>query len=326
MACVIQGRSIPQAPSSPPSSPPQRGPSPSPLLMGPPTPQAARSGSQSPVQSPQVHSPAPPCTEGRGPGAALTMAEQTECAAGLPSSIAARVHEQSAAGIDTVEIERQSLTTSAGDQTHTSSTHPIPAQNSCEASGSAISAANEGKYAISCPQSPPSSPSVVPAEAHCSSDSSSALQSAAAEVAAHRRRQLDAVGVIPGGRAAFGAKLPSHEVSQGGSAPAAGEQQHQQAARSARPLLPELARPAAPDWARPRGRGPSSSGSFASGPGSAAAIFLRRLQTRPGPTALDGRRVPAAARRMEVRALPGAMLECYDSLWHGGSSIVASQS
>lgn len=151
---------------------------------------------------------------------------------------------------------------------------------------------------------------------------SSLIQIAAAEAARQRRCQLDAVGVIPGGRAAFGAKLPSH---------AAPRRQQQGGPRAVRTALPELARPAAPNWARPRPRGQPGPGSGGGSSQAAAALTQRGLQARlrgqssPG-GAPDGRRAPAASRRMDSRAPSGAMLECYDSLWHGSAGIVASQS
>lgn len=226
--------------------------------------------------------------------------------------------------MDTEHCKVHNTTAAAGHTADISSLQTVLARDSEEESGSTAGLADEERDEGSCSQPPLGSLGVVPVETRCSSELLSSLQSTAAEVAVQRRRQLDAVGVIPGGRAAFGAKLPYHEVPQASSRSAAAG--GQQAARSAKAALPELARPAAPDWARPRGRGPSSLGGGASGPGAAAAMLLRRLQARPGPAALDGRRAPAAARRMEVRALPGAMLECYDSLWHGSSGIVASQS
>ena len=223
-----------------------------------------------------------------------------------------------------MRFETHSPDIDSGCQADLSRTETALAQDTVEAS---CSTADEGTDESSRPHSP-LGPTTVMVEAGNSTDLPSPFESVAAEVAAQRRRQLDAVGVIPGGRAAFGAKLPSHEAAQASSraTAAGGQQQQQQAARTARAALPELARPAAPDWARPRGRGPGSLGGGPSGPGTAAAMLLRRLQARPGPAALDGRRVPVPARRMEVRALPGAMLECYDSLWHGSSGIVASQS
>ena len=324
MACMIQGRSMPQAPPSPPRSPQQWEPSHSPQLLGNPSPQAARSGSESPAQSPALHFPAPPCTEGGEVGDGITRAEQSECTAALPCPIAAGERDGVAAGMETEHFQMHSSIATAGDPADMSRSQNALARDSEEASGSTAGLADEGTEEVSRTQSPLGFPSVVPAETHYNSELLSSFQSTAAEVAAQRRRQLDAVGVIPGGRAAFGAKLPSHGAPQAssGSAAAGG----QQAAKSAKVALPELARPAAPDWARPRGRGLGSLGGGASGPGVAAAMLLRRLQARPGPAALDGRRAPAAARRMEVRALPGAMLECYDSLWHGSSGIVASQS
>ena len=228
-----------------------------------------------------------------------------------------------------MHIETHSSTATEGDQINSSRTQAASVQDGQEALGSTAGLATEERYEMSRPQSPVdpnSSVPIEPVEMAYSSHLPSSLQSAAAEVAAHRRRQLDAVGVIPGGRAAFGAKLPSHEVPLESSRSAAAGRRRHQAARRASAVLPELARPAAPDWARPRGHGSGSLGAGASSPGTVAAMLLRRLQVRPGPAALDGRRVPAAARRMEVRALPGAMLDCYDSLWHGSSGIVASQS
>ena len=154
----------------------------------------------------------------------------------------------------------------------------------------------------------------------------SSIKTTALDTAAQRRRQLDKVGVIPGGRAAFGAKLPCHKSTAGSASSGIGSSngQQQKAARLAASALPELVRPAAPNWARPQGRGSGSSGSGASGTGAAAAMLP--LWPRPGPAALDRRRGQRAARRLEVRALPAAMLECYDTLWHGNSGIVASQS
>ena len=256
------------------------------------------------------------------------MAEQGKLTADLPCPSAAAADEESAAGNGTVHCETHSPSATEGDRLDSSRTQAGLDQDGQEAMGCTAGLTNIKRDEVSCPHSLLGSLSdapSVPVEMGCSPDLPSSLQSAAAEVAAQRRRQLDAVGVIPGGRAAFGAKLPTHEVSlESSRCAAAGRQQQHAAGRRA--ALPELARPAAPDWARPRGRTLGSLSAGASGPGTAAAVFLRRLQAHPGPAALDGRRVPAAARRMEVRALPGAMLECYDSLWHGSSGIVASQS
>ena len=157
------------------------------------------------------------------------------------------------------------------------------------------------------------------------------LHIAAEELARQRRRQLDAVGVIPGGRAAFGAKLPADDTASASRSTATAGRQLQQQEAAERPApaaLPELARPAPPDWARPRGRWPGSSDSGSSGGSGrsgAPAALLQRLQARPGATP-EGRRASAPARRAEARALAGTMLECYDFLWHGSSCVVASQS
>ena len=314
---------MPQAPCSPQQSPSRWQASQSAQAMGPPSLPAARSGSEPPAQSPGLHSPAPPCTEGGMAGEGITGAEQKESPAAWPSHNAAEGSEHSPAGMITEHFETHSSTAKTCDQADLNRKQTILAQNTAEGSGST---ADEATDESSLPHSPLGPPTVMPIEAGENSELPSSVQRVAAEVAAQRRRQLDAVGVIPGGRAAFGAKLPSHEVVQASSGARAAGGQQQQDARSARAALPELARPAAPEWARPRGRGSGSLGGGGSGPGTAAAMLLRRLQARPGPAALEGRRAPVPARRMEVRALPGAMLESYDSLWHGSSGIVASQS
>ena len=316
---------MPQAPCSARQSSPGLQPSQSAQAMATPSLQAARSGSKPLALSPRQHSPAPPCTEGGEVGVGITAAEQRECPAGLPSPSAAEGTEDSTTDMGTEHFKTSTSDVDTGDQADFSTPQSASAQAEEDASGSTAGHADEATDESSCPRSP-FGPAVMPVKTGCDSELPSSFQSAAAEVAAQRRRQLDAVGVIPGGRAAFGAKLPSHEAAQASSRATAAGGQQQQAAKSTRAALPELARPAAPDWARPRGRGSGSLGGGASGPGTAAAMLLRRLQARPGPAALDGRRAPVPARRMEVRALPGAMLECYDSLWHGSSGIVASQS
>ncbi len=108
------------------------------------------------------------------------------------------------------------------------------------------------------------------------------------------QRSLDEVGVIPGGRAAFGAPAPAQRPQAGAERPAAA--------------------------AAGIGRAPGGT-SVRPLPQLHAQTAARRA------AASDARLFPRLVlRRLEARAMPGNMLDCFDRLWHGGSSVVASQS
>ena len=338
MACVIQGRSMPQAQPSPTLSPlrsPQRAlRSRSAPGRAPPVLQAARSGGRSPAQSPALPSPALSCTEKAHLKAVANDAEQSVCCgemAALGAAAAAAAEEEAATDADTGPINTDCL---GAQQAGGGGDAIVGQEMSVQTADEALSRHASGEYAypnetLSCQCL---SDGTDEAESGCSVQSSSLVQTAAAEIARQRRSQLDAVGVIPGGRAAFGAKLPTYgSCTAGDCAGAAGRQAQQevQAERPVRAAMPELARPAAPDWARQRKRGVGGAGSGgASGLAPVAAKLLQRLQARPASAAQsEGRRAaPAAARGMEVWALAGSALERYDSLWHGSSGIMASQS
>lgn len=323
MACVIQGRSVPRSPAQSPMSPKQGPQSPSLQLAGQSTPQAARSGNQSRAQSPAPPCLAPPCTEGVGPATGLTARQQDGSGDVVPPN-AASTHQAGAPSASRDAIKTEGVATQKYGQDEVDSRESAPPQGKEEAQSgkTSLEAQKDDEDCLlqaflkAAPEE-----STVPTLLHI----------AAEELARQRRRQLDAVGVIPGGRAAFGAKLPADDTASASRSTATAVRQLRQREAAERPApvaLPELARPAAPHWARPRGRWPGSSGSgSSSGSGGAAApaALLRRLQARPGATP-DGRRAPAPARRAETRALAGTMLECYESLWHGGSCVVASQS
>jgi len=343
MAGRIQGRSMPQAQRSSPQRPFMGLPNPSSQLMGTPTLPAARSASQSRTQSPALdYLGLPRIEEGASEKAGLVI-KQNESSVDMLSQDGAEAAQASAPGVKTEHSTDKGLRVGADAQDGISSKQSTKALDKEEAASRAADDLESERNDISHHQPLLIMSSAAAAETSCSSEEPLACHTAAAETvftpdlplikttaldtAAQRRRQLDKVGVIPGGRAAFGAKLPCHRSASGGASSniAASNGQRQKATRLAPPALPELVRPAAPNWARPHGRGSGSSGSGASGAGAAAAMLP--LWTRPGPAALDRRRGPRAARRLEVRALPAAMLECYDSLWHGNSAgIVASQS
>lgn len=324
MACVIQGRRAPHSPIQSPLSPKQGPQSPSLQLAGQSTPQAARSGNQSRAQSPAPPCLAPPCTEGVGPGIGLTARQQNESGA-RDTPNAASTHQAGAQSTSRDAIKTEGMATQESGHDEVSSRESAPPQGKEEAQSGETSHEEQKD----------DEDSLVQAFMEAAPEGfavPSLLHIAAEELARQRRRQLDAVGVIPGGRAAFGAKLPADDTASASRSTAtAGRQLQQQQEAAERPApaaLPELARPAPPDWARPRGRWPGSSGSGSSGGSGrsgAPAALLRRLQARPGATP-EGRRASAPARRAEARALAGTMLECYDFLWHGSSCVVASQS
>ena len=324
---------MPQAQPSPALSPlqsPQRAlRSPSAPGREPPVLQAAKSGSQSPAQSPALPSPALSCTEKAHLKAVVNDTEQSvscgEMAAlGAAAAAAAAAEEEAEdTSADTGPVITDCLGAQqaggGGDAWHGHETSPREADR-------ALSRHTSGEYAkpnetLSCQRL---SDGTDEAETGCSVQPSSLVQTAAAEIARQRRSQLDAVGVIPGGRAAFGAKLPAYgSCTAGGCAGASGRQVQQeiQAERPVRAAMPELARPAAPDWARQRKRGTGGAGGGAPGQAPAASKLLQRLLARPaGAAQSEGRR------RLKVWALAGSPLECYDSLWHGSSGIMASQS
>ena len=331
MACVIQGRSMPQAQPSPELSPPR---SPQRALRSRSVPgrvrpvlQAARSGSRSPAQNPALPSPALSCTEKAHLKAVVPDTEQFVCygeMAALGAAAAAAAEEEAEdTSADTGPVITDCLGAQqaggGGAAWHGHETRSREADR-------ALSRHASGEYAN--PDDTLSrqrlSDGTDEAETGCSVQPPSLVQTAAAEIARQRRSQLDAVGVIPGGRAAFGAKLPTYgSCTAGGCAGASGRQVQQevQADRPVRAAMPELARPAAPDWARQRKRGTGGAGGGAPGQAPAASKLLQRLLARPaGAAQSEGRR------RLEVWALAGSPLECYDSLWHGSSGIMASQS
>ena len=295
--------------------------------------QAARSGSRSPAQSPTLPSPALSCTEKAHLKAIVNGAEQSVSSgemAALGAAAAAEAEEDAATRAETEPLITNCLSTQ---EAGGGGNARFGQELSLQTAGEALSRHASGEYAqpnetLSCQCLSDGTDEAI---SGCSVQPPSLVQAAAAETARQRRSQLDAVGVIPGGRAAFGAKLPTYgSCTAGGCAGAAGRQAQQdvQAERPVRAAMPELARPAAPDWARQRKRGAGGAGGGASGLAPAAAKLLQRLQARPaGAAQSEGRRAaPAAARGREVWALAGSALERYDSLWHGSSGIMASQS
>lgn len=131
-----------------------------------------------------------------------------------------------------------------------------------------------------------------------------------------RQRSLDAVGVIPGGRAAFGAPPPARPAAPG---------------RLALVQPPRVAEGRGAIGAPAAAGGGRSAAAAAAAPGLCGGISPR---LRAQQMAAARRSAAAEWRpflrptmwRMETRLVPGDMLDSYDRLWHGGAGVVASQS
>lgn len=162
----------------------------------------------------------------------------------------------------------------------------------------------------------------------------------AAEV---RQRSLDESGVIPGGRAAFGAPAPALQprpATPGRGAAAAAPLPRAADCRGAVPggraafgaPLPTAGAAATPASGWRMGGAERPTGAAAAigrAPGGSLVRLLPQLhaQTAARRTApADSRAFPRLVlRRLEAGAMPGDMLDCFDRLWHG-SSVVESQS
>ncbi|KAK9903964.1 hypothetical protein WJX75_001474 [Coccomyxa subellipsoidea] len=165
----------------------------------------------------------------------------------------------------------------------------------------------------------------------------------AAELAEVRQRSLDESGVIPGGRAAFGAPAPALQprpAAPGRGTAAAAPLPRAADGRGAVPggraafgaPLPTAgaAATSASGW-RPGGaeRPTGAAAAIGRAPGGSPVRLLPQLHAQ---TAVR-RMAPADSRafqrlvlrRLEAGAMPGDMLDCFDRLWHG-SSVVESQS
>ncbi|BDA45882.1 hypothetical protein COCOBI_07-6690 [Coccomyxa sp. Obi] len=163
-----------------------------------------------------------------------------------------------------------------------------------------------------------------------------------ADAARARQRSLDEVGVIPGGRAAFGASLPTqrptaaaapgrgaritadgHGAVPGGRA-AFGAPLPSGAATSA------AAATSAPGWRTPgaeRLAAAAQPRALGGGLGPVQLLPQLRPQTAARLGGAEARPFPRLVlRRLEARAIPGDMLDSYDRLWHGSGNVVASQS
>ena len=159
---------------------------------------------------------------------------------------------------------------------------------------------------------------------------------ATADAARARQRSLDEVGVIPGGRAAFGASLPTLRPTavaapgRGAAAPARITTDGHGAVPGGRAAfgapLPSGAATSAPGWRSP---GAERSAARALGGSLGAVQLLPQLRPQTAERLGGAEARPflrLVLRRMEARAIPGDMLDSYDRLWHGSGNVVASRS
>ncbi len=160
-----------------------------------------------------------------------------------------------------------------------------------------------------------------------------------------RQRSLDEVGVIPGGRAAFGASLPmlwptaaaapgrgvpaSSRITTDGHGAVPGGRAAFGAPLPSRAATSAAAATSAPGWRLPAAERLAAAQPRGLGGGLAPVQLLPQLrpQTAARLGGAEARPFPRLVlRRLEARALPGDMLDSYDRLWHGSGNVVASQS